>query len=95
MGCFLELLDAICGHENIVLLSVHCIGVTFSLALHITGYTYLNEERALKLATNTSDFGTIWFRDVKNLERGGDLDDEPDYRFCFAGGQAELTFNLF
>lgn len=95
MGYFLELLDAICGHDNTVTLHVHCVGVTFSLVLHITGYVYLQAERALKLATDSLDFGTIWFRAVEHLERGEETDDEPDYRFEFAGGQAELTFDLY
>lgn len=96
MEYFLELLDALCGHENIVLLGIHCVGVTFNLALHITGYMYLQEERTLKLATDSLDSGVIWFRDVHDVERGDEYDDSPDYRFCFAGdGQAELTFNLF
>lgn len=96
MGYFLELLDAICGHENMVVLSVQCIGVSFSLVLHITSYTYLQEESALKLATDSVDFGTIWFRGIKDLRSGGECDDDPDFRFYFAGeGQAELTFDLF
>lgn len=95
MRNFLELLDALCGHDNMVILGVRCMGISFSLVLHITGYKFIQEERILKLSTDSLDFGTIWFQGIKNVERGDLMADEPDYRFSFTGGQADMTFNLY
>ncbi|EHF00306.1 hypothetical protein [Enterocloster citroniae] len=92
---FLELLKAVCGHDNEVLMVIRGIGCSFSLLLPIKDYKYIPSENTLKLSTETSDSGCFWFENIYQVERGLEYDDEPDYKIYYKGGQADLTFMLY
>ena len=94
MADFLKLLEAVCGHKNETLFVIKGAGFCLTMDLSIRDFEFIRSDNDLKFLIDTGDFGTLWFHNVHSVEPGGRYDDEPDYRFYFDGGEAEMTVSL-
>ena len=96
MNRFLEILNAVAGHDNEVLVCTvtpnHCSVMTVSLKRVI----YNEQEGVLRLFSECNgESADLKYGNIIDVSRGDeDLDDSPDYTLHFSGGYAAFKFEL-
>ena len=94
MEKFLELLNALCGHDNQTLINIRGLGFCVTLTLSIMDYSYNPSENSLILMAETVDYGDIRFNRIRGVERKTDLENVVTYYLYFDGGEARIICNL-
>ena len=96
MNSFLEILNAVAGHDNKVLVctvtSNHCSVMTVSFKKVI----YNEQEGVLRLFSECNgESADLKYGNILSVSRGDDeFDDSPDYTLYFSGGYAAFKFEL-